>query len=306
MDNFELTKENIGHLNDYMQRKGLSYRTIKVYNSQLDVFKRKFGKINQDISNKILKKNNLTYKRAVLSLINDYCLFSDIDFRLKFVSTRKKDRKLPDILQISEIKKLIKASPKPYDLMLRCIWGIGAGLRVSEVLKLSYQHFRWVEWFESGKKDGIVVIKETKRNRNIVLNVPENIMKAIYQRAKEDSILNEWNMPNQGVLFDFGISSWNPDMKNYNLIKWKEEYLSHAYNQFRYLIMQKTAKKVLGRQIKIHSLRHSRASYLLSCENIPIQQISKLLGHKSINTTMIYIHLDPRGTLNLMKGKKGL
>jgi len=47
-------------------------------------------------------------------------------------------------------------------------------------------------------------------------------------------------------------------------------------------------------RISPHVLRHSFAS-MLSQSGVPIQAISTLLGHKSLNTTMVYAHLSPEG-----------
>ncbi len=43
---------------------------------------------------------------------------------------------------------------------------------------------------------------------------------------------------------------------------------------------------------RIHDLRHTFASRLVS-KGVPIFDVSKLLGHKSINMTMRYAHLAP-------------
>ena len=53
-----------------------------------------------------------------------------------------------------------------------------------------------------------------------------------------------------------------------------------------------------GRRISSHTLRHSYARHLL-VNRIPINYLSRWLGHSSIQTTLIYLVLvpDPTGSL---------
>ena len=54
----------------------------------------------------------------------------------------------------------------------------------------------------------------------------------------------------------------------------------------------------LGKRIGTHTLRHSYARHLLM-NGIPINYLSRWLGHSSIQTTLIYLELvpDPSGSL---------
>ena len=54
----------------------------------------------------------------------------------------------------------------------------------------------------------------------------------------------------------------------------------------------------MGRRISSHTLRHSYARHLL-VNGIPINYLSRWLGHSSIQTTLIYLELvpDPTGSL---------
>ena len=60
-----------------------------------------------------------------------------------------------------------------------------------------------------------------------------------------------------------------------------------------------SAKQKVGIQKKVsmHSLRHSFATHLLE-QGTDIHKVQRLLGHRRINTTMIYLHLKRE---NLMK-----
>ena len=48
-----------------------------------------------------------------------------------------------------------------------------------------------------------------------------------------------------------------------------------------------------GRSVELHALRHTFASHLVM-KGVSIYEVSQWLGHKSVNTTMIYAHLAPQ------------
>ena len=56
-----------------------------------------------------------------------------------------------------------------------------------------------------------------------------------------------------------------------------------------------------GKRISTHTLRHSYARHLLM-NGIPINYLSRWLGHSSIQTTLIYLELvpDPTGSLAMV------
>ena len=54
--------------------------------------------------------------------------------------------------------------------------------------------------------------------------------------------------------------------------------------------IKRTAKKAINKDIHFHTLRHSAATFWLS-QGMDIRQIQVLLGHSSLNTTMIYTHV---------------
>ncbi|KKN00299.1 hypothetical protein LCGC14_1139220 [marine sediment metagenome] len=53
------------------------------------------------------------------------------------------------------------------------------------------------------------------------------------------------------------------------------------------------AKKILGKDIHFHSLRHSGASFYLNDREIDLKFIQDFLGHSRIQTTEIYTHVNP-------------
>jgi integrase len=53
---------------------------------------------------------------------------------------------------------------------------------------------------------------------------------------------------------------------------------------------ERIRKKAGIPEFRIHDLRHSIASFMIK-NGVSLFELSKLLGHKSINTTMRYAHL---------------
>jgi len=192
---------------------------------------------------------------------------------------------------MDEINIIINATPHPYDLMIKCVYNIGAGLRISEVIKLKWTDIAWALWLSNQESQGLVSLKNTKGNDNRPNNIPPKLMKSLYEYAKSKEVLNEFRIPSGEYVFNFGNMS----------------SLRKKYDWFRHHILKKineACQNKLGKKLKIHHLRHSRATYLFQEEKRNIDDIKNLLGHKSIETTMRYIESDRKKTFERMKNTK--
>jgi integrase/recombinase XerD len=54
------------------------------------------------------------------------------------------------------------------------------------------------------------------------------------------------------------------------------------------------AQLKVQKRVSIHTLRHSYATHLLEA-GVNIRRIQQYLGHRSLATTMIYLHLTTQG-----------
>lgn len=305
MIELELSKELGNNILSYMQTKNYAIGTIKIYKSLIEKFFKEYKVLNKKTILSLLSKYPRPYHRAVISLINEYCTFADIDFNIKLPRQMKKPRPIPHTLTLEEIKIMIESVPKPWDLFLRTVFGFGAGLRVSEVIRLSWQRFNWYNWINDldenqNRKNGEYEVIDTKRGKNFYVTVPKRLMEDYYNLAKEKDILNEFQIPQNGVIYDFGITEFKQDLKKANINLWKYEYAKMAYDWIRYNLLTKYCNKQLGKKIRIHWLRHSRATYLLE-QDIPIEEISKLLGHSDIRTSLIYADVNMKKIKERMK-----
>ncbi|MFW6130217.1 MAG: tyrosine-type recombinase/integrase [Atribacterota bacterium] len=304
MEKLELSNELCSDFMDWLRSKGYSYNTIRQYKHSLKKIQLKYRELSNNVLRKVLKEFKYQNQRAVLCAINNYCFDKGLNFRLLIPKLKTPPRKSPEIYSFEEIKVMINSAPKPYDLALRCIFNIGAGLRVSEMIKLSWNHIKWADWIKDKDNYGVVIIKSAKGSKDRVVNIPSNLMKDLYNYAKEKEILNEFGIPTGGMIFPMGNKTFKPRLMRTNIQSWKNEYLKHGYDWFRYNIIQKHCEKALGKKIKVHSLRHTKSTYLYEYEQVPIERIQLLLGHSDLSTTMIYTKVNPVTTFEMLKKTK--
>lgn len=306
MDNLDLSRELYLDIINWMPMK-YSISTIKNRSFFLRKIFKKYNVLNQETIQEIFRTFKHPQDKACLVMINTYCLENNLDFHVRIPRMKYKRAKVPEILSPSEIDLMIKSAPKPYDLAIRCIFNMGAGLRISEIIKMSWGDIRWVDWLKKQDSYGVIIIKQGKGGKDRVVNIPSKLMGDLYEYAKEQEVLNEFRVPSGGSIFDFGgISERGKNNKflknNMNHIddSWKDTYIKTKYNWFRYNILQKHCEKALTKKLHIHQLRHSRATYLYEYEKVDLASIQKLLGHASMDTTMRYIQINLKKVFDSM------
>ena len=79
-------------------------------------------------------------------------------------------------------------------------------------------------------------------------------------------------------------------LKEYKEKYWKENKQNRIFASVSNAAANKTIKKIVGRNVHIHSLRHTYASYLIT-QGVELISISQLLGHENLNITLkVYAH----------------
>jgi len=80
---------------------------------------------------------------------------------------------------------------------------------------------------------------------------------------------------------------------------WKKESEKYSNVDYVKIGFAKSIKKI-NKNITPHSLRHSRATELLTEHKVTIEKIKDWLGHDDISTTMIYLHMGNQDDKELM------
>ncbi len=199
-----------------------------------------------------------------------YLIFEDYrsDNPMELIETPKTGRKLPDTLSIEEIDALILAidlsasEGERNRAMLELLYG--CGLRVSELVALKISDLFFDEGF----------IKITGKG-NKQRFVPIGNLTQEYILLYKETIRNHVDTKKgfEDTLF----------------LNRRGRQLTRA---MIFTIIKDLATKInLNKSISPHTFRHSFATHLLE-NGADLRSIQLMLGHESITTTEIYVHLD--------------
>ena len=200
----------------------------------------------------------------------NYLIFEDYrpDNPMDLIESPKIGRKLPDTLSTEEIDRLIAAIDlsKPEGQRNKAILETlyGCGLRVSELVGLQLSDLYFDEGFikvtGKGNKQRFVPVGDTTQK---YINIYRNEIRA-HQTPKAG---------HENILF----------------LNRRGKQLTRA---MIYTIIKRLAEKIgLKKNIGPHTFRHSFATHLLE-NGADLRAIQQMLGHESITTTEVYMHVD--------------
>jgi integrase/recombinase XerD len=207
-----------------------------------------------------------------------YLIFEDYrnDNPLELIEAPRIGRKLPDTLSLPEIDSLIAAvdlsSPEGERNRAIIETLYGCGLRVSELVSLKISDLFFDEGF----------IKITgKGNKQRFVPVGNLTQKFI-------------GLYKDGIRVHADIQKGFEDTLFLNR---RGKQLTRA---MIFTIIKDLAVKInLNKNISPHTLRHSFATHLLE-NGADLRSIQLMLGHESITTTEIYVHLDRKHLTQIM------
>ena len=229
----------------------------------------------------IAKQLNARSQARIISGLKSffsYLIFEDYrpDNPLELIETPRIGRKLPDTLSIVDIDRLIAAIDLSSNegernrAMLETLYG--CGLRVSELVSLKISDL----FFEEG------FIKITgKGNKQRFVPIGSYTQK--YIEIYKDKVRSHLNIQkgHEDTLF----------------LNRRGRQLTRA---MIFTIIKDLAVKIdLNKTISPHTFRHSFATHLLE-NGADLRSIQLMLGHESITTTEIYVHLDRKHLSEIM------
>ena len=256
------------------KRRRYSSQTIKTYlyciNRFLKWSRKDIGHISkkdvriflEKLSDKGLSGNTMnTYHMAIKFLFEDV-----LEKRMWIdITYSKVPQKLPVVLSKEELKRLFESiSNEKHKLMIELLYS--TGLRVSELINLK------VCDLEIDKGYGFVRAGKGNKDRLFILS-PK-------LKDKINDLIKRDLLDNDSYLF-----SSNRNVK-YNI------------RTIQQIIKKARRKAKIEKRISPHTLRHSFATHLIE-NGYSVNEVQNLLGHKSPETTMIYLHTASKNMINI-------
>ena len=253
-----------------MLRRKFSKRTIETYLFCINQFFKRNSKDPRKISKKDVQEylgdlaqedksgSTLNIHLSAVKFLLEEVLRKNIHIDLKY---SRRPKSIPTFLTKDETKELFNViENKKHKLMVELMYS--AGMRVSELLNLR------VKDFEIAMDYGW--IRRGKGNKDRPFIVADSLKQEIEEYIRENNLISDDLL--------FSRNSFVP-----------------LHTRTVQEIIKKAAKRAgIRKNVHPHTLRHSFAKHLVD-NGYSITDVQKLLGHNSIQTTMVYTHsADPR------------
>jgi integrase/recombinase XerD len=253
---------DLKRLTSFLEENSISKNPINISEEEIQLF-------IYSVSKEVNPRSQARIISGLKSFFN-YLIFEDYraDNPMELIETPRLGRKLPDTLSLQDIDRLIAAIDLSKNegernrAMLETLYG--CGLRVSELISLKISDLFFEEGFikitGKGNKQRFVPIgNATEKYINLYKNHVR--MHLPIQKGHEDTLF----------------------------LNRRGKQLTRA---MIFTIIKDLALKIeLNKTISPHTFRHSFATHLLE-NGADLRSIQLMLGHESITTTEIYVHLD--------------
>ena len=254
---------------DDLRVRNRSPRTIERYVSLVARFARHFGRSPETLGAEEIRayQLHLLDRRVSWSLFNQTVCALRFLFRttlgrpelIEMIPYGKKPKTLPCVLSSEEVTRLIGAAqPGKERALVQTTYA--CGLRLSEAMHLQ------VGDIDSGRM--VVHVRQGKGQKDRLVPLSARLLDELraYWRYGRGRVKTPWLFPNRtadGPCHGGGFQ-----------------------RRFRKLVV--TAG--ISKPATMHTLRHSFATHLLEA-GVDVMTLQKLLGHRNLSTTALYLHL---------------
>jgi integrase/recombinase XerD len=262
-----------------LQLAGMSQRTQECYTRAVRMLVDFYGKepdliTEQELQDYFLHRKNIDkWAAATLRICYSGIKFFFInvlkrDWHTLNLIYAKREQTLPTVLSVKEAWTIIDATKTPqnkayFTTVYTCGLRLHEGLNL-QISDIDSQRMRIHVHRGKGAKDRYVPLPEATLHA----------LRDYWKRHRNST----WIFPRLGHSGKEGPTAKKP------------MYYSTVQGALRRILKQLNIHK----KVSIHTLRHSYATHLLEA-GVNIRRIQQYLGHSSLSTTMVYLHLTTQG-----------
>jgi integron integrase len=212
----------------------------------------------------------------------------------------KRPQRVPTVLSREEVARLLAAMQGSKWLMASLLYG--AGLRLRECLKLR------VKDVDFGYRQ--ILVRDGKGAKDRVTMLPEAVIAPLHVHLAEVKRVHERDLAEgygdvdlphalarkyPRAAYEWGWKFLFPSRQRAVDPKTGVIRRHHVYENFLIRGVKDAARAArITKHVSCHTLRHSFATHLLEA-GYDIRTVQELLGHASVETTMIYTHVTNKG-----------
>jgi site-specific recombinase XerD len=241
---------------NFLTKKYNSQQTVNCYLKEIELFilNKNPYQINTNDIQQYLNKfedSSRSKQNQVISALK--CLYIDILKRKNFKHKFVRSKKKEYLPTLMSQNEIKSRLSKISNLKHKTICSViyGCGLRLNEIINLKLEHII--------KEQNLIKIVQGKGSKDRFVPISQNVVELITEY----------------------ITKYHP-----------KEYIFEGQNTPKYSegSIQKIIKKHFGDDFHPHLLRHCYATHLYE-QKVDLNKIQKLLGHKDIKSTQIYVKL---------------
>lgn len=245
--------------------------------------------------NKRVSASTQTQALSAILFLYSEVLHKPLDW-IDNIARAKRPSRLPVVFTKQEVQSILRNLDGTKWLMASLLYG--AGLRLTECLRLrvkdvDFGYGQLIVRDGKGNKDRVTVLPDSlkeplRKHLEKVKDLHQHDLREGYGRATLPFAL-ERKYPNAGR--EWGWQFVFPSAKRC----WHSELRSQVRHHLNEDVLQRSVKSAIFRAGiskpgSCHTFRHSFATHLLE-SGYDIRTVQELLGHKDLNTTMIYTHV---------------
>ena len=237
-----------------------------------------------------------TQKQALNALAFFYkavCGMEEVDLEVRL---RKTERRIPVVLDVREVLRVLDKMDPKYGLMARMQYG--GGMRLMELVRLRVK--------DVDEKRGIVTVRNGKGDKDRTTVLPEALreevaarkadLRKLFEEDRAAGLAGTWLPDALARKHMRGGEKWpwqyffpaaKPSVDPQSKLLRRHHVGEEAYSR---AVRQAVEDAMIDKNATTHAFRHAFATHLLE-GGTDLRRIQELMGHSDVKTTEIYTHV---------------